>query len=388
MRVLLAFDKFKEALSARAACAAAADALHAVHPDWTLDLCPLADGGDGFVAALCAGLPAEIRRSRVTGPLGEPVEAAWALLPPDAIPRAALEHLAMPALPDRAPLALIEMAACSGLALLPGSRRDILGSTSRGVGELVDAATRAGAGAILLGVGGSATNDLGLGALSALGWRALDAAGREVRPLAPRRFVDIARLLTPENTPLAIPPIRIACDVDNPLCGPRGATFTYGPQKGLAPGQLAPLDAEIGRLAALLAETAGAAPKAAEAPGAGAAGGIAAGLMIACGARLVGGFELVAGWLELDRRIAAADLVITGEGRFDDTSLDGKGPGGIVRAALARGKRTLVVSGSIQLSRPPPGLELVPITPDGMPLAEALPATARLLGEATRRLSF
>ncbi len=389
MRVLVALDKFKEALSAPAACAAVADALLAAHPDWSLDLCPLADGGEGFVAALSNGIHAEPRRERVSGPLGDHVEAAWALVPAGAIPGEALHRLSPPGRPPAfasdTRIALIEMAACSGLALVPAARRDALDGSSRGVGELIAAAARAGAGGILLGIGGSATNDLGLGALSALGWRALDASGREISPLAPRRFDDIARLVPPENAP-DLPPIHIACDVDNPLCGPRGATFTYGPQKGLSADRLGPLDEQIARLARLLGEAAEAPLHAVETPGAGAAGGIAAGLMLACGARLVGGFDLVSGWLELDRRVADADIVITGEGRFDDTSLDGKGPGGLVRLALAQGKRTVVLAGSIHLRRPPAALESAAITPADTPLAEALPTTARLLSEATRRI--
>jgi len=392
MRVLVAFDKFKEALAARAACETVADALHAAHPDWTLDICPLADGGDGFVASLTEGLPAEIRRERVTGPISEPVDAGWALVPARAIPRAAIERLngsgRSPRLASGASIALIEMAACSGLALVPASRRNPLDGTSRGVGELLARAARSGADAILLGVGGSATNDLGLGALAALGWRALDAANRDILPLIPSRFREIVRFVPPpagEGAPPHPPPIWIACDVDNPLCGPRGATFTYGPQKGLAPADLAPLDAQMERLGHLLAEAAGASRDLLSRPGTGAAGGISAGLMAACGARLTDGFELVSEWLELERRVAAADLVITGEGRFDDTSLQGKGPGGLARLALARGKRVVVLAGKIQLSCPPTGLEPLAITPEGMPLAEALPSTTRLLAEATRR---
>ena len=388
MRVLVALDKFKEALSAPAACAVLASGLRSAHPGWTLDLCPLADGGDGFVTALTAGERGEIHHTPVHGPRGDPLDAPWALVPTHTIPASVLARMGL----NRdtcAPLAVLEMAACSGLAIVPPARRDVWQSSSSGVGELILAAVRAGAGSILLGVGGSATNDLGLGALSALGFRALDASGRDIDPLVPRRFRDIARILpAAARSAAAAPrlPIYIACDVDNPLCGPRGATFTYGPQKGLAANELSALDTELARVGAMLATACGADPKSLEQPGSGAAGGIAAGLMIACGARLVGGFDLVADWLELERRVAAADLVITGEGRFDDTSLNGKGPGGLARAALAQGKRAVVVAGSIQLSQPCLGLELFSITPPGMPLAEALPETARLLGEAARRI--
>ena len=387
MRGLVAIDKFKEALSAPEACAILAAALRLARPGWTFDVCPLADGGDGFIAALTAGGRGEIRRAFVNGPLGQPVEASWALVPPDQIPHAVVSRLCG-ASRVAAPLALIEMASCSGLALVPPASRDVWQSSSRGVGELIVEATRAGAGGVLLGVGGSATNDLGLGALSALGFRAHDPAEREINPIVPRRFRDLARIIPPAaDSSFRLSPLWIACDVDNPLCGPRGATFTYGPQKGLSAEQLAPLDAELARIGLLLADACQAPGGLLDHPGAGAAGGIAAGLMIACGARLTGGFDLVSDWLELDRRVAEADLIITGEGRFDDTSLQGKGPGGLVRMALARGKRALVVAGSIQLSHPVAGLELLPITPERMPRTEALPATARLLAEAAWRIA-
>ncbi len=385
MRVLVALDKFKEALAAPAACAAVAAGLRAAHPDWTLDLCPLADGGDGFVAALTADGRGETRATTVAGPLGQPVSAAWALVPPAAIPRAALDRLGFA---GPAPLAVIEMAACSGLALVPRDRRAPWQSSSHGVGQLLLAAAHAGAGALLLGVGGSATNDLGLGALHALGWRALDGAGRPVDPPTPGRWAEIVRLAPPPPATPRLPPIHIACDVANPLLGPRGATFAYGPQKGLAPAELPLLDAAMARTAALLAAATGSSPALFDTPGAGAAGGVAAGLMAAAGARLVGGFDLVADWLDLRRRLARADLVITGEGAFDDSSLAGKGPGGLARAALAAGKRTVVFAGRIQMREPPPGLVLRPITPPGLPLAEALPATARLLEASAARLPY
>lgn len=380
MRVLVALDKFKEALSAPAACAAAASGLRERHPDWELDLCPLADGGDGFVAALVGEKSSALRVASVAGPLGDKAEATWALVPEDKIPAAARDRLR----PPRGSLAVIEMATCSGLALVAPGRRDVLRATSRGVGELLRAAALAGAGGVLLGVGGSATNDLGLGALSALGWTALDADGRPVDPV-PAAWPRIARLAPPPADAPRTPPIWIACDVANPLCGPDGATFTYGPQKGLAAADAPRLDAEMRRLADLLAKAAGVDAAIRDTPGAGAAGGIAGGLMAAAGARLVGGFELVADWLDIEARVRRADLVVTGEGAFDATSLRGKGPGAIARLALAMKKTAMVFAGRIEAVSPPAGLSLLRITPDGMPRAEALAATARLLAEAARR---
>lgn len=376
MRVLVAFDKFKEALSAPEACLAIAQALRAGRPDWTLDLCPLADGGDGFVRSLTAGKRHQAITTRVNGPLGNPVEASWALVAATDIPSSVRARLCL----GDSPLAILEMAACSGLSLVPRNRRDPLRSASTGVGQLIFAAARAGAGAILLGVGGSATNDLGLGTLAALGYRFLDADSHPVEPPLPAEWPRINQIIPPPNNTL--PPVWIACDVTNPLCGAHGATWVYGPQKGLARETLPSLDAQVGRLGHLLALASGGDSALLATPGAGAAGGIAAGLMLGCGARLVGGFDLVSEWLDLPSRVSAADLVITGEGRFDDTSLQGKGPGGLVRAALAQEKPAVVFAGRIDLSSPPPGLDLRAITPPGMPLARALVETDSLLSQA------
>ena len=169
MRVLIAFDKFKDSLTAAQACGAAARALRARHPDWTLDLCPLADGGEGFAELLTAAAGGELRRRPVTGPRGESREAAFGLVEPDRIPRAAWTRLGVPELPAAAgrKVAVVEMAAASGLALVPAAARDPWRATSRGTGELIRAAAETGAAAILLGVGGSATHDLGFGALAA-----------------------------------------------------------------------------------------------------------------------------------------------------------------------------------------------------------------------------
>lgn len=383
MQILVALDKFKEAITAPETCAVVAVAIRSKHPDATLDLCPLTDGGDGFVAALCARLPDSVlRETTVHGPMGLPVAARWALIPPTEIPT---NVRAMPgfAIPGR-PLAIIEMAACSGLAQVPRDRRDPLRASTRGVGELIMAALEAGAGGILLGVGGSATNDLGIGSLAALGFRFLDAAGTTLADPPPGRWPDVAQIEPPAAAPWREVPITIACDVNNPLLGPDGATFTYGPQKGLTTAQLPVLDNAMRRMSGLLASATGRPTELFAVPGTGAAGGITAGLMAGLGARLTPGFDLVSSWLELPSRIDAADIVITGEGAFDATSLQGKGPGSLVRAALAAGKRVVVLAGRVDLPSPPPGLEAHAITPPGMPLAEALPATRGLLAEAVR----
>ena len=182
-----------------------------------------------------------------------------------------------------------------------------------------------------------------------------------------------------------IPPLFIACDVENPLLGPWGALAVYGPQKGLRPEQAPALEAQGARIAAMLCRHFGRSVELASMPGAGAAGGIAFGLMAAAGATLLPGFDLVASWLRLDERLAAADIVVTGEGRFDETSLSGKGPGSLVRRALALGKSVHVFAGEVALAAEMPGLLTHALTPPGMALSEALCAAPALLSDAVRR---
>lgn len=378
MRVLLAFDKFKDALSARAICEAAADALQARHPDWQLDACPLTDGGEGFCETLTHAAQGRLTQHEITGPRGTPVLAPIGYASAALLPAAARERLR---LHPRQLLGIVEMAAASGLALLPPGKRDPWRTTTRGTGELLRLASAAGADTLLLGVGGSATNDLGLGALSACGFRFLDHHGEEIKDPIPARWPKIARITPPAELPLA--PLAIACDVTNPLLGAHGATATFGPQKGLSRDDIPAFDAEMARLTLLLSTACGTPPALVDQPGAGAAGGIAGGLMLAVDAQLVSGFDLVSAWLDLPRRIAEADLVLTGEGRFDTTSLGGKGPGGLVTAARAAGKPVHVFAGALAV---PENDSLHAITPPDLPLAQALPRTAELLAAALARV--
>ncbi len=384
MRVLIACDKFKDALTAPQACGVIAATLQAVHPDWTSDVCPLADGGEGFTDILTRAAGGRMVPLTVTGPRGTPHSAGFGLVALDRIPAAARARLDLPAeTPANATLAVIEMATASGLALLAPADRDPWHTTTAGTGELIRAAASQGVAAILLGVGGSATNDLGLGALNALGLRCTDNHGNPVHPPVPARWPEVTRLTGKVSPPL--PPIRIACDVSNPLLGPRGAAAVYGPQKGLRPADLARLDGLGARLGLMLCHHCGQPDTALDAPGAGAAGGIAFGLMVGAGAKLLSGVDLVDAWLDLGPRLAAADLVITGEGRFDESSLNGKGPGAVAARALALGKPVQVFAGQVQAAKPPAGLRLHAITPPGLPLAEALKAAPDLLAASVRQ---
>ena len=384
MRVLIAFDKFKDALTARQACAAAASGLRANHPDWVLDLCPLTDGGEGFCETLTRAAHGRFDQLDCSGPCGKKLSAALGHVSTTHLPAPARSQLELKC---HTSLAVIEMAAVSGLALLPPSERDPWHTSSSGTGELIRHAANSGASAILLGVGGSATNDLGLGALAALGFQFLNSGGSIIFPPTPATWEKIVRI---DRSPATIvPPIFIACDVTNPLLGSRGATATFGLQKGLSPTDLPRLEAEMSRMAALICEANGKPLTLADTPGAGAAGGIAFGLVVAAGARLVPGFDLVSAWLNLSDRIAAADLVLTGEGRFDATSLGGKGPGSIVAAARHAGKAAHVFAGSVELSAGTlarSGGKAHAITPPAMPMPEALQRTAELLTAAVVRI--
>lgn len=380
MRVLLTFDKFKDSLTAPAACDIAARALRETHPHWTLDLCPLTDGGEGFGSILGGAARATIETHQVTGPRGGSIYAAIGYARVEALPQPARALLRLAH--GAGKLAIVEMAEASGLALLPPALRDPWATTTLGTGQLIRAAIDAGAIAILLGVGGSATHDLGLGALGALGLDLLGPEGQKILVPVPAVWSHISRL-SGQVSP-AFPPIRIACDVTNPLTGPRGAAATYGPQKGLRPADLARLDAESARMARLLCVHCGQPESLMDVPGAGAAGGISFGLMTAAGAQLLPGFDLVSAWLNLEARLTIADLVITGEGRFDDSSLQGKGPGAVAARALALGKKVHVFAGRATAAHPPANLALHSITPAHLPLAEALPQAAQLLAQAVR----
>lgn len=381
MRVLLAFDKFKDSLTAGEACAAAAAGLRERHPDWQIDSCPLSDGGEGFAEILTRAVGGTLRHVEVTGPRGKPAAANLGLVPYAQVPAAARALLPPPPSgPGTAGIAVIDMASASGLALLAPAERDVWQTTSLGTGELIRHAAAAGAAAILLGVGGSATHDLGLGALAALGFEFQSDGGAVIHPPVPARWADITRIHT-SATP-DVPPVRIACDVSNPLLGPGGAAATYGPQKGLRPEDLPRMDAESGRLARLLCSHCGRPEDLREIPGTGAAGGISFGLMAALGAELVPGFEFVSAWLDLEARLAAADLVITGEGRFDDSSLQGKGPGAVAARALACGKQVHVFAGRATVAQPPARLSVHSISPADLPLDEALRQAAANLRRA------
>jgi glycerate kinase len=382
MRALIAFDKFKDALSAADACATAAAALREAQPSWELELCPLTDGGEGFAEILTAAGHGRIESVNVTGPRGSAISAQFGWVPLQHIPERARQRLALPARTDLGGLAaIIGMSAASGLHLLSPAERDPWRTSTVGTGELMRFAAHK-AQVIVLGIGGSATNDLGAGALSALGLQFKSATSETSNFPSPDRWDTVTHLAG--RMPADFPPVRVACDVTNPLLGPEGCAAIYGLQKGLKPEDLPRLERSAARLARLLCEHFHQPESLMSTPGAGAAGGIAFGLLAAMDAQLLSGFDLTAEWLGLKERIHAADVVLTGEGRFDESSLSGKGPGAIVALAQGAGRPAHVFAGSVS-SRLTSFAKLHRITPESYSLTEALNATRALLQSEIRR---
>lgn len=370
---LIAFDKFKDALTAHEVCQAAAETLASLQPDWTINTSPLADGGDGFCDTLTRLCHGNFHSSPVTGPLGQPATATYGIVETTKITPAAKAQLQLPSSAKK--LAILEFAQSSGIALVPQEKRSPWKTTSFGLGQSIAHAQSQGADSILIGLGGSATNDLALGALQALGYQLLRADGTPfAHTPTPETWKEIATI---EPPPTSFPlPVRIACDVENPLLGDNGATAVFGPQKGLQPSDFQALESAISRLAKQLCQATGSEIQTMDTPGAGAAGGAAFGLMLGLAGTLVPGAELVFAWSDLHPKLAAADLVITGEGRFDASSLQGKGPGALAKATLSQGKELLVLAGSLgPLPEPDLAQHAHAISPPDLPLAQALAKT-------------
>ncbi|MFG2755420.1 glycerate kinase [Streptomyces wuyuanensis] len=322
-RVLVAADKFKGSLTAVQVAERVTAGLRRVVPGLAVETLPVADGGDGTVAAaVAAGF--ERRQAEVTGPLGAPVTAAYAL---------------------RGTTAVVEMAEASGLQHLPDGVFAPLSATTYGSGELLRAALDAGARTIVFGVGGSATTDGGAGMLAALGARFLDADGEPVGP-GGGALIDVATAdLSGLDARFEGVELVLASDVDNPLTGPKGAPAVFGPQKGASPEDVAALDAALAHFASVLG------PEQAELPGAGAAGGIGYGALVALGAGFRPGIEVMLDILGFDGALSRATLVVTGEGSLDEQTLHGKAPAGVAAAARAKGVDVVAVCGRLALGR-------------------------------------
>ena len=328
MKVAIAIDSFKGSLSSVAAGNAAAEGVRRVFPDAECAVRPLADGGEGTVDALVAGLGGELKRVTVTGPAGKPTAAKYGLLPDG--------------------VAVMEMAEAAGITLVSGAEKNPLYTTTFGVGEMILDAVKNGARKFVIGIGGSATNDGGAGMLQALGFRLLDASGHDI----PRGGAGLSKLErieppaqsnNPNNRTIEQFSFRIACDVTNPLCGPNGASAVFGPQKGATPEMVRELDSALAHFAEKVSGFQGF--KVSEVPGTGAAGGLGFAFKAFLNAELVPGVDLILGETKLEDFVKGADIVITGEGRLDGQTVMGKAPIGVARLAKKYGKRVLAFSG-------------------------------------------
>ena len=325
-RVVLAPDKFKGSLTAAEVGDALAAGMLDVLPGLDVIKLPVADGGDGTVAAALSAGFEEIIVDAV-GPTGEPVQAAYAL---------------------HGSRAVVELAAVVGLSMLPGGRLDPLTSSTYGLGLVIADAIRRGAQTIVLGLGGSASTDGGAGMAQALGARLLDADGHDLSH-GGGALQGLARLdLRALRETLGSSSIMVASDVDNPLLGADGAAAVFGPQKGADTHQVEALERGVRRWSELVSRATG--RNEADRPGAGAAGGAGFAALALLNAEIRPGIELILELVDFDRRIVGADLVVTGEGSLDDQSLAGKAPVGVARAAARSGVPVVAVAGRLQLS--------------------------------------
>lgn len=369
MKIVIAPDSYKDALSARDAAVAIAVGCGRVLPQAQLVQCPMGDGGEGTLDALLAATGAERRVTEVHDALGRPISANWGW------------HAA-------SATAYVELAEASGLQALADAERTALHSTTLGVGELIRDALDAGAKRLILTLGGSATNDAGAGMLAALGARLLDAEGQPLPPggaaLARLTELDLSDL----DPRLATLKVDTAVDVDNPLLGERGASAIFGPQKGATPTDVTQLDAALAHFADHVANALGTDHR--TLPGAGAAGGMGFAAAAFLGARLQPGIELVMNQVDFDRLLEGADLVITGEGQLDGQSLAGKTPVGIARRARQYGVPTLALAGRLGdgwRAVHDEGIEAAFALADGpLALPEALERTAELLADRAESL--
>ncbi|MDX9975449.1 MAG: glycerate kinase [FCB group bacterium] len=326
MRIAIAPDSFKECASSTRVAEAIAAGTRRACPEADLDLIPVADGGEGTVEALVRATGGRIVEHRATGPLGSPLDAFYGIL-------------------GDGKTAVVETAAAAGLHRVPKDARDPRIATTRGTGELIRHALDAGYRRIIIALGGSATNDCGAGMAQALGYSLRDADGAELPPggaaLARLALIDVSSV----HPALRESEIVAACDVDNPLCGPRGASRVYGPQKGATPDAVEELDAALQHAGEIIARDLDIAVL--DVPGAGSAGGLGAGVLAFGGGKLRRGIEIVDEATGLEERLSRADLVITGEGGLDYQTAHGKTPVGVAQLAKRHGVPVVALAGRL-----------------------------------------
>lgn len=371
LKIVIAPDSFKESLTALEVANAIEEGFKRVLPNAIYVKVPVADGGEGTVQAMVDACGGDIIKLPVSGPLGDEVEAFYGLL-------------------GDGRTAVIEMAAASGLHLVPFAKRNPLLTSSFGTGTLILHALNKGVKKIILGLGGSATNDGGVGMMTALGARFLTKDGQAVRNggqgLSGIAHIDTAYL----DSRLVDVHFEVACDVDNPLCGRKGASAVFGPQKGATPGMAEQLDSNLGHYANQLKLLSGKDVRDIE--GAGAAGGMGAALLAFLSTRFRPGIEIVMETVGLQEKVAGASLVITGEGRIDSQTLHGKAPVGVARIAKAAGCKVIAIAGCLSTDSQvvhQHGFDAVfSITPGPMDLQEALLTGAENLTSFSTNLAI
>ena len=326
MNIVIAIDSFKGSLTSLDAGMAAAEGIVRAIPDAKISVRPIADGGEGTVEALCLGLGGIKMAIDVTGPLGEKVKAEYGLIP-------------------KTKTAIIEMSAASGITLVSDDKRNPLNTTSYGVGELIADAIKRGCRSFIIGIGGSATNDGGIGMLQALGFDILNGDGKNVS-FGAKGLEEIKTISTENVIPeLSECSFSIACDVTNPLCGENGCSVVFGPQKGADEAEISNMDKWLSDYADLTKTVFPNADK--NAKGAGAAGGLGFAFMTFLNGQLTGGIDLILRETRLEEYIKTADIVVTGEGRLDSQTVMGKAPSGVASIAKKYGKKVIAFSGCV-----------------------------------------
>ena len=358
-------------MTATRAAEAMAAGIRKAMPDSIVDCCPIADGGEGTLAALAMAIHGHLQWVIVSGPLGEPLEAAFASF-------------------AEGSFAVVESAAAAGLQLVPVESRDPTRTSSRGVGELIAAACVAAPEKIIVGVGGSATNDGGCGMAQALGIRFYGRSGDEIRePICGGMLDDITRIDATGRLP-ALDNIEliVACDVRNPLTGPQGAAQVYGPQKGATAEQLVQLDAGLAHLAGLVRRDLDMDIE--ELPGSGAAGGLGGGLVAFAGATIASGIGTVLDAVDFERRVKDCDLCLTGEGQIDSQSVSGKACIGVARAAGRHGVPTIALVGAVGPGAEQclaAGLHDYVLIGEGLPAEQSMRQADVLIADAAGRVA-
>ena len=368
MKIVIAPDSFKGSLTALQVAEAMEVGLRRVFPDAAIEKVPMADGGEGTVQSLVDATSGEILTAQVLDPLGNPIDAQYGVFG------------------DRV-TAVIEMAAASGLTLVPPDKRDPRVTTTYGTGELIRAALAQGCQKLIIGIGGSATNDGGAGMAQALGAKLLAASGEQIEPgggsLAALSSIDLSEL----DPRIAETETVVACDVNNPLTGEEGASNVYGPQKGATPEMIEVLDANLAHFDRIvqrdLSKSVG------NVPGAGAAGGLGAGLMAFLDASLKSGIDIVTEATQLSKRFAGADLVITGEGQINFQTVFGKTPVGVAKVAKTHNTPVIAIAGSIANDSDGvynAGIDaMIDIVPEPMSLDTAIENATTLIETAAER---